>query len=273
MKTSRTYNSSLAAVLLSVLLQMGSLSAFSQADSLPVLRVWSYNTAHVMEKKKWESGIAQPFRYGWKDRVEIRSNLLEMPFFPNLGIKVAYAERWGFALASEHLLSYPTVFLNTVSTKGTGGLISPQYAPYPAIISVMNTLLASRPVGKASLVTGFVGFAFALREEKPDKNATIDLPLIYPRMAHYYEGSTVRVGGHFKGTLVKRLYYEEGMEAFFVIRPKNNFFFENTGALFWEATPWLRVKGGYSLSYGIYPYGTQWQLWPSFDLVFGSRRR
>ncbi|MBL7851981.1 MAG: hypothetical protein JNN04_13855, partial [Cyclobacteriaceae bacterium] len=139
MKTTQPKATMLAAFLLAALAQTGAITSYGQEETPPVLRVWSYNTAHVMEKKKWESGIAQPFRYGWKDRIEVRSNLLEMPVFPNLGIKVAHAERWGFSFASEHLLSYPTVFLNTVSTKGTGGLISPQYAPYPAIFSIMNT--------------------------------------------------------------------------------------------------------------------------------------
>jgi hypothetical protein len=242
----------------------------AQDGSMPVRDRWSYGTAYLMPKHKWESGIAQPFRYGLNEKFELYSNALEFIVFPNIGIKVAQGSRNGFIFASEHVVSYPTIFMNTVSTKGTGGLISPQYY-IPSITSFTNSLMATKPIGSASLLSAFVGYAFAVRSSKPDPAATIDLPLVYPRMAHYYEGSTIRLGMSYKSTLSKNFLYEEGFETFFVIRPENNFFFENTGALMWLAGRSLRIKGGYSLSYGRYPYGTMWQLWPALDFVFGSK--
>jgi hypothetical protein len=62
------------------------------------------------------------------------------------------------------------------------------------------------------------------------------------------------------------------VQAFIVTRPENNFFFENTGTLMWGFGKSLRIKGGYILAYGKYPYITpKWQMWPTVDVVFGSR--
>ncbi|MBS1545302.1 MAG: hypothetical protein JST14_16820 [Bacteroidetes bacterium] len=234
-------------------------------------KYWGYNTALTMPAHKWESGIAQPFRYGINEKLELRSNALEIPFLPNAGLKVALGKNGGNFIATEHLIGYPTVFLNTVSMKGTGGLISPEFAPFPTIVSLQNNVLVSRAAGSRGLMTLSLGYTFAIRSGKPDPNATIDLPLVYPRMANYYEGSTIRLGFGYKGIISKKFLFDDGVESFFVIRHENNFFFENTGAIMWIAGGSFRIRGGYSLSYGKYPYGTQWQLWPSLDIIFGSK--
>jgi hypothetical protein len=91
-------------------------------------------------------------------------------------------------------------------------------------------------------------------------------------MAHYYEGTSIRPGFVLKGRLGKKWLFEEGVQSFIITRPENNFFFENTGTIMWIARNSWRIKWGYILAYGKYPYETpKWQLWPTFDLVFGSR--
>lgn len=123
-----------------------------------------------------------------------------------------------------------------------------------------------------SIVSAKAGFNFALRSEKPDPQSTIDLPVFYSRMAHYYNGSTVRLGAALKGSLGEKWFYEEGIQAFVVTRAENNFFFENTGTIMWALGKSLRIRGGYIVAYGKYPYVTpKWQMWPTLDLVFGSK--
>jgi hypothetical protein len=246
------------------------ISAGFTQDSL-LLKKWSYNTAHLMPAGKWESGILQPFRYGITNQMEIRANALLFPMLPNVGLKFSRGKINEYTLASEHILSYPTLFLNIVSRKGIGGLISPEY-DFPFIFSISNSLLISREITPSILATGQAGFVFALRGEKPDPQATIDLPLFYPRMAHYYEGATVRLGAAVKGRLCDKWLYEEGVQVFIITRPENNFFFENTGTLMWAVGKSLRIRGGYVLAYGKYPYvNPKWQLWPTLDFVFGSK--
>lgn len=244
-------------------------NGFGQDSAL--LKKWSFNTAHLMSVKKWESGIFQPFRYGLNTKLEIYTNVLMLPFIPGAGVKMALGIKNDYVIASEHSLSVPTPFLNFVSRKGIGGLISPEY-DFSFILSVYNGLIVSRQIAAKTLVSAKAGFAFAIRGEKPDPQSTIDLPVFYPRMAHYYDGASIRFGASLKGKLFEKWLYEEGVQVFIITRPENNFFFENTGTLMWAAGKSLRIRGGYILAFGKYPYVTpKWQLWPTLDFVFGSK--
>lgn len=247
-----------------------SLRGNSQINSLS--EKWADNTAFNIAAGKWESGIFQPFRFGLNNRIELMSNALLLPFLPNAGVKITLISEKGLLLASEHLVSYPTLFLNLMSFKGTGGLISPQYS-FPFMITLSNSLLATTPVGSSSLLTADAGFIVTLRGSKPDYRSSIDIPFIYQRMAHYYEGVSVRAGISFKGTILKNLFFEEGTRVFLVTRSHDNIFIENSGAVLWSSKGSFRLKGGYMLSWGKYPFGNHLQLWPAFDIIFGSRNR
>lgn len=241
------------------------------AQDEPLLKKWSYNTAYLMPAGKWESGLFQPFRYGINQKLEVYTNVLMLPFIPEAGAKMSWGAKNNFVIASEHSLSVPTPFLNFISRKGIGGLISPEY-DFSFILSVYNGLIVSRQIAPKALVSGKAGFAFAIRGEKPDPQSTIDLPVFYPRMAHYYDGASIRLGAAVKGRLSEKWFYEEGVQIFIITRPENNFFFENTGTLMWALGQSLRIRGGYILAYGKYPYVTpKWQLWPTLDFVFGSK--
>lgn len=241
------------------------------AQDEPLLKKWSYNTAYLMPAGKWESGIFQPFRYGINQKLEVFTNALMLPFIPEAGAKLRWGTKDDFAIASEHSLSVPTPFLNMMSRKGIGGLISPEY-DFPFILSFSNSLIVSRQIAPKIIASAKAGFAFALRGEKPDPQSTIDLPVFYPRMAHYYNGASIRFGTSVKGSLGKKWFYDEGVQAFIITRPENNFFFENTGTIMWAVGKSLRIRGGYILAYGKYPYVTpKWQMWPTLDFVFGSK--
>jgi hypothetical protein len=171
----------------------------------------------------------------------------------------------------EHSLSVPTPFLNFISRKGIGGLISPEY-DFSFILSVNNAIVVTRKIAPRVLASAKAGFIFAVRGDKPDTQSTIDIPLFYPRMAHYYEGSAFRLSGAVKGSLGTKWFYEEGVQAFYITRSENNIFFENSGTLMWALGKSLRIRGGYILAYGKYPYVTpKWQMWPTLDFVFGSK--
>ncbi len=241
------------------------------AQESTLLNTWSYNTARLMPVGKWESGLIQPFRYGISEKIEVRGNVLIMPLIPNAGVFISQGERKGITFASEHNLSLPTPFLDFFSREGTGGLISPEY-DFSFILSVYNAFFATKQITPKAIVTAKIGYAFTIRKEKPDPISTMDLPVFYPRMAHYYEGTTIRPGVDVKGNLGNKWFYEEGVQAFFITRPENNFFFENTGTLMWAVGGSWRIRGGYILTYGKYPYETpKWQFWPTFDIIFGIR--
>jgi hypothetical protein len=245
-----------------------SLSAFSQENK--VTEKWTDNTAILIPSGKWESGIFQSFRIGINKKTELKSYALLMPVLPNAGIKFSVRSGEGLLLATEHSISYPTLFLNLVSFKGTGGLISPQYS-FPFMLTVSNTIFASKPTGTSSLLTASAGFAFTIRNGKPDYQSSIDIPFIYQRMAHYYEGMSLKTGISFKGTMAKNLCFEESARLILITRNRDNLFIENSGSVMWSGKGSFRIKGGYLFSWGNYPFGNHCQLWPAIDFIFGSR--
>jgi hypothetical protein len=232
---------------------------------------WSDRTAYTLEKGKWETGIFQSFRYGLNDKIELRTNAILLPIFPNAGVKVAWGSKYGWLIASEHALSYPTLLLQSLAFKGTGGFLSPQFH-YPTMISINNALLVTKPLLESSLLSGEAGFSFTLHGQIPNYQSSIDLPLIYPRMAHYFEGVSLRAGGSFKTLITENLFFEDNVKLFVITRNQDNVFAENGGTLMWAVGKSLRIRGGYILSWGKYPFGNQFQLWPTLDLVFGCRK-
>lgn len=231
---------------------------------------WSNSTAFNKTKGQWESGLMQPFRIGVTDKIEITSHLT-MPILPEVGVKIIYGTKKGITFSGEHLVSYPSLFLDVVSREDIGGLISPEYE-FGTIIALKNTFIASKPVWNDAMLTARAGLAFSFKSEKPDPQSTIDLPVFYPRMAHYYEGASIRPEVGIIKPIGKKLAVEEVARLFIITREENNFFAENSGTLMWAFSRTFTLKAGYILTYGSYPYGNQWQLWPTIDLVFGSKR-
>lgn len=257
-------------IALTILLLYSSPLSYSQEKT--VYNSWSSNSAMLIPAGKWESGIFQPFRYGLNNKLEIRSNAILFPLLPNVGLKLSHGKIMGFDLASEHDLSFPIVFLNIATAKGVGGLISPQYS-FPFILSATNSLIISKPISTSALLAAELGLALAIRGNKPDYAATIDLPLIYPRMAHYYEGASIRVGISYKGKIAKNLFFEENVRMFLITRSSENYFLENYGTILVASPGSLRFRFGYILSRGEYPFGNHTQLWPIVDILFGSRTK
>jgi hypothetical protein len=247
------------------------ISSVAKSQEYKITDKWSDNTALVLPKGKWETGVFQSFRYGLNEKAELRSYAFLMPVLPNVGVKFSLKSGDGILLASEHSLSYPTLFLNAVSFKGTGGLISPQFS-FPFMLTVSNTIFATKAIGTSSLLTASAGFAFTLRNSKPDYQSTIDIPFIYQRMAQYYEGMVIKPGISFKGSIAKNLYFEEQAKIILVTRKEDNIFVENGGSLMWSGKKSLRIRAGYLFSWGDYPYGKYPQVWPAIDIIFGKRK-
>ena len=230
---------------------------------------WNSNTAFLLSPHQWEVGLLQPFRYSLNGKIEIIASAITIFILPNAGARISLGATGGYVFTSEHSISYPTLFLNIVSFKGTGGLISPQYS-FPFILSVTNTFHVTKPVSPSVFLSASAGLAFAVKSSSPDYQATIDLPVFYPRMAHYYEGISLRASVSLKGSMAKKLWYEETFRLFYITRKSENLFAENSGNIVWGVGKSVHIKGGYILSWGRYPFGNYIQLWPVIDIVFGS---
>ncbi len=240
------------------------------AQSSPLMNRWSYHTAFLMRKNKYESGIVQPFRYGLSNRVEIDANVLQMCVVPNAGVKVFLAAPGGFQMASEHGIQYNTLLFKLLSRKGTGGILSPQFS-FPNMFTISNSFVVTKLVFDTAYVSARAGVYLSMRDGFLDPLATIDFPLIYPRTSHLFNTCTFRLGADIRGKIKRSWGYWFDVQFFVVPVHEHNFFMENTGTIMCNLGKNFRLKAGYKLCYGDYPFGKQWHLLPTLDLVFGSK--
>ncbi|MFZ4522078.1 MAG: hypothetical protein ACOYNC_10245 [Bacteroidales bacterium] len=243
---------------------------FSQ-DSL-VRTYWTDGTASNVPGHRWELGLLTAGRYGITDRIEISAHPLMFLLMPQVKVKVGWGNFSGFRFATEHGLFYPTQFMRLVATEGTGGLISPEFT-IPQMLAISNRLLVSIVPFKKAILTGHAGISFALKSGPLDRRTTIDLPVIYPRFAVFYNEPEFDAGIDFRGQLIPRLGWLFNIENFIVCGTEENYFLENKGVLAYTSKKeTLRIEAGYKLCFGRYPSGPQWHLLPVLDLVFGIGR-
>ncbi len=236
-------------------------------------QTWSTGTAELLPPRRVELGLFQPVRYGLSESLELSVHPLLFFVIPNFDVKWAHGDIAGFKVASAHGFTYPSMLMNLVAKEGIGGLISPEF-DIPHILSFQNALLASRELIDGHLFTGKLALNFAVKSDKLDSRTTIDLPVCYPRMGVYYHDFGFRVGADMKGPLFRRFGYVVDAELFYypTAEADVNSAFEHKGLLYWNKSANFQLCAGYLLSYGEYPFGTQWHLLPLVDLQWGWSR-
>ncbi len=227
---------------------------------------WSSGTAFLLSEGRMEIGIFQPLRYGWSKSFEFSIHPLAAFIIPNLSLKWSHGQNNRYFFATRHSIIYPTLLLRTVSKQGTGGLISPEF-DIPHMISIYNEVVMSKEVLANHLLSIKAGVNFALKSSDLDQRSTIDLPIIFPRLAVYYHGLSYRFGSDLQGKFFRRWDYLVDSEIFYTPAGDENFAFEHEGLLLWNKSERFQFSIGYKLVYGEYPYGTQWHLlFPMLDL-------
>jgi hypothetical protein len=238
----------------------------------PAKNYWTGGTACNIPKNRWELALFTASRYGINDKLELSAHPLMFFLMPQVTLKVGWGKYSGFTLATEHGIFYPTLFMQLVSRKGTGGLISPEYT-IPQMFAVYNRFLVSYSPFNKALLTAHTGIAFSVKFGPLDPQSTIDLPVIYPRLAVFYNEPEFDAGIDFRGKFIPRFGWLLNFENFFVCGTPQNYFLENKGVLAYTSKKeTLRLEAGYKLCFGKYPYGPQWHLLPVIDLVFGIGR-
>ena len=240
-------------------------------DSIPK-NYWTEGTAFNVPKHRWELGLFTASRYGISRDLELSAHPLMFFLMPQVKLKVGWGEYSGFRLATEHGIFYPTVFMRLVARKGTGGLISPEFT-IPQMFAIFNRFLVSYRPFRNAILTAHAGIAFSVKFGPLDTRSTIDLPVIYPRLAVFYNQPEIDAGIDFRGKFVPRFGWLFNVENFMVCGTPDNYFLENKGVLAYTSKKeTLRVEAGYKLCFGRYPSGPQWHLLPVIDLIFGIGR-
>lgn len=235
-------------------------------------RNWSANSAYGMPVGRWQVGIFQALRYGYSESVELSLHPLAFFLMPNLDAKWCHGSISGLQVASRHSIYYPTPLLRTLSREGTGGIISPEFT-IPHMISIYTELLVSSPLGRDHLLTGKAGLCLAIRSGPLDARSTIDLPLVFPRLAVFYQDYGFRGGMDVQGLILRRWHYLLDGDLFYYPKGEENFAFEHRGLVLWQKSPRFQFCVGYKLCYGQYPFGSQWHLlMPLLDLEWAWQK-
>ncbi len=232
-------------------------------------RYWLSSTAHTLPAGRLETGLFQPLRYGWSESVEVSSHPLVNILMPNLSLKWSHAQICGLFFTTQHKIYYPTPLLRTLSRKGTGGLISPEFT-IPHMISLYNGILLSKQLTERLLFTHKTGVSIALKNGSLDERTTIDLPLAFPRLAVYYNGYGFIVGDDLHIKISSKWLCLIDGDIFFYPGAQDNFAFEHKGLFLWNKSDRIQFSIGYKLVYGEYPFGKQWHCWGLF-LIFNGR--
>lgn len=232
-------------------------------------RHWSSGTACTLTAGRWEVGLFQPLRHAVSESVELSTHPLAFFLIPNLSVKWSHGSKGGFQIATRHSLTYPTPLLRLLSRKGIGGLISPEFS-IPQLVSIYNEVLVSKPIAESILATANAGICFAIKSGALDDRTTIDLPVVFPRLNVYYAGYGFHGGTDLRVNVYRRWGLQATAGAFYYPAADEQFAFEQKGLLLWNKNRRFQLCLGYQLTYGEYPFGTQWHLFiPEFDLSWG----
>jgi len=255
---------------LGILLILIGMNSALVSDEISANQNWSSGTAYLLPVKRYEIGIFQPLRYGLSETRELSLHPIFAFVSPNLSLKLAHDKLGKLQFASDHGINYPTILMNLISREGTGGIISPEFE-IPHMISIYNGVILSKPLGNYHLITVKAGFNFAIKFGDLDKRTTIDLPLVFPRLNVFYNGYGFRSGCDLKGKIFKKWYYLADVDIFYFPGAAENFAFEHKGLIQWNKSKKFQLCVGYKLSYGNYPFGSQWHLLPAFDIRFAKQ--
>ena len=227
-------------------------------------------SARILTRGRWTAGIFQPLRYGTLDRIELSAHPLLFPLLPNFSLKWSHAPSGPWLIASRHSFYDPTPLLRLLRRKGTGGIVSPEFE-IPNMGAWTSELLVTRPLGSTHLVTLKAGITLCLfRSSALDSRTTIDLPLVFPRLQPFYQGYSWRSGIEGMGRLYRRWLYLVDGDLFFTPGGDENWALEHKGMLLWDKSGKVQLGAGYKLTWGEYPFGTQWHLLgPLIDLQWG----
>ena len=238
---------------------------------------WSYNSAETITEKRWEVGLFQPFRYGYSNKTEITTHPFVFFVLPNVSIKKREEGIWGFNCASKISFQYPTPLLNIVSKKGIGGIIDPNLKA-PPMVGFSYSWIMTKPVSGFD-ITIKNGIDFALVFGTIDKRATVDLPLVYHRLALYTNGWGLHNGIDIQKSINKNFSFLVDLD--FLILPKiakmqsdpsfkdlrGLFSLEHKFLLSWEKSKNFRVTTGYKLVRAELPFGKQTRILPYLPLM------
>ena len=221
---------------------------------------WSLGTAYSLKQGQWETGLFQPLRYGINNNMDVAVHPFLAAIIPNVMIKRTREKVNDWTIATRHSAYYPTPLLQSITGSGKFKIVSGQFE-FPSLIGINNDILATKNYG-AGLITAKVGLLLGFGGSDLNSLSTIDVPLVYPRLAVYYNGWGLRFGADYNKTLSGKWSGFIDGDLFLYPGSKHGFFYESKILLIWSSNSQFRVMVGYKITYGKYPFGNHWQIVP-----------
>ena len=249
-------------LVMSLVLEMA--ACLAQKPLPPESPYFFSNTAYTLPVRRGGFSLLHMSRYAIARRVELGFHPLLIFLSPDIEVKWKQIEAPQYTLSSFHSINYAYPLLRTVQIKGAGGLISREF-DMPEMFAFQNGALFTTEVRKGHHLTGKALFEFSVHSSPPDERSTIDLPIIFPRSAVYYKGYGFIAGVAMEGRLFGRLAYVATSDAYFFPKGGLDFFSESSLCLIWQTGKRFMLAGGAELTFGEYPFGSQWHLLPVLD--------
>lgn len=235
---------------------------------------WSSGTTINMEKGRKEIGLLSPFRLALKNNLELEINKFFL--MPSVSIMEERPMFRNWEMARTFRVEYPTLGMKwlqsplgmEVGEPNMFALISPQFN-IPQMVSMHVKWIGTKLLGNKKSITLKAGLGISLGGKNLSNDATIDLPIIYPRLSVYYNDYVFNFGGEYFQSIKNNLAYLIDYNMIFMPVEMGRYAFENTGVIAWTKSKRIRIHFGYKLIAGEYPYGPQAHLFPLLDFQFG----
>jgi len=235
---------------------------------------WENSFTGLLSPGRHEIGLFSSFRMGLNNGSEISVN--KFLLLPNVSYKTELPRFNNWEMAYGIQVAYPTIAMRWLQSPlgmklgepDMFALISPEFT-IPQMLSVYGEIMGTKGTPLEGLLSINGGLGIGLNGKGLAQRATIDLPIIYPRLSVYYNGLLIKVGSDYFRQLKGRWFYMIDYDMFFMPGGDGRFAFEHKGLLVWSKNEKFRILFGYKLVAGEYPYGSQAHLFPAVDFQFG----
>ena len=226
--------------------------------------LFSRDYAYPLENGTRHMGVFQPRIYGMKKNVEVSTHPILFLIKPNIQLKKYHGEVSGYGLASRYSFDYPTQLLKLIQREGEFGILSkdPDIGEIPHLIVLEGEWLVTKKLTGFS-INGKLGMSICPGCEL-DKRHLVDLPLAYPRMAIYHYGIAANSGVDLDYNHTEKISIKTDFD--FLLLPEEDIFLEHKLLFNYQFSTKYTLSTGYKLTYGNYPYGEQWDIFPLIDL-------
>lgn len=245
-----------------IIISILAISPLSKAQNLK----WSNNTADVLEQGRKETGIFSPLKIGLKNSKELSVHPILFFIIPNVSLKKQWKSNEKYRFASLHKFTYPTMLYKMISTNGAGGIL-PDNSVIPQMFKFNNAALLS--VDKFNQ-TFTISLGADLCLSFGDEDFTyIEWHIVYPRTYSLNNTFTPYGSINVTGSIYKNFIYDYKFTSYYLSNVDKGFITENSLKIMWQKSDKFAIKAGAIYSYGMFPFGTDGGIYPTFDLMFG----